>query len=234
VSWQETRGAAVATAVRRSAHSDDAKHRSHDASQVRAPRFPKWVPLAVAGALVVLVVGGAAAARMASSGNNPTTPSSHSTAKSGDKNQSRSDATTGLPTAPTTRTVTYLASSKCVHPSEFANCSGLATEELVCPGGKCTIGIGFGPLLSARRLAVWKSDKVVFDFTAGQPTLSHRATMPSPGGGGCHDRVVTISGQRGADGSYSLRFQIVYYVNDNGSCISSPVTYDGTLAAPKT
>ena len=62
VGWTETRGSATATAVRRTAHSDDAKQRVDDASHSVSPRFPKWVPLAVAGALVVLVGTGATAA----------------------------------------------------------------------------------------------------------------------------------------------------------------------------
>ena len=69
MSWDDRRGAgAVATAVRQTAHSDDAKHRTDETTHLRARA--KWV-VPVAVGVAVLLLGGGVAVAVAKTNGSP-------------------------------------------------------------------------------------------------------------------------------------------------------------------
>ena len=78
MTWEDSRASGTVTAVRRSAHSDDAKHRVDDATRL-VPRARWLVPAVVAGVLVLLLGGGAAAV-LATRGSDSPSPSSQGSA----------------------------------------------------------------------------------------------------------------------------------------------------------
>ena len=78
MTWEDSRASGTVTAVRRSAHSDDAKHRVDDATRL-VPRARWLLPAVVAGVLVLLLGGGAAAV-LATRGSDSPSPSSQGSA----------------------------------------------------------------------------------------------------------------------------------------------------------
>ena len=143
--------------------------------------------------------------------------------------------TTGLPLAPTTEEVTYRATVTCVKKSKFylSPCGsgpGL-TSILTCPDGTCTLAMWITPLMGAQSGAGYGSRAAYFTFQAGQPSVSMRGQVPS-GSDKCAPQPVTVTGNRGADGAYSLRFVMDYHAgNGDGSCSSSPGTWSVELKA---
>ena len=77
MAWQETRTTGVDTATRL-AHSDDAKHRSHEGTQHRVATR-SWRPLALAGVALVLVVVVVVALLVHRGSSDSTTPAAAAT-----------------------------------------------------------------------------------------------------------------------------------------------------------
>ncbi len=89
----------------------------------------------------------------------------------------------------------------------------------------------FTPLVGAQSVSARGANAASFTFQAGQESVSLSGRVPH-GAKQCAPQPVTAAGNRGADGSYQLRFVMEYHLGNGGAgCSSSPGTWSVELQA---